>query len=205
MKMEKMPVSVSSQCLVDRFGENSGCSDRLLIRDLVFKFKTKEKALLIHSSFGGTVRDTRFVTKRLSSLFSEAIVYIYAFSADQRKLGQRDAAGKLILNIKHIEQLLAPLQLIILGPVISDSAGTSVLADGEELLKAARAQMEFSELILFPGNGLSPLGSKAKNIEGKDEYEELLKVFEEEKETLDRALVHAPARIVSPKYLSNDP
>ncbi len=177
--------------------------DRLLIRDLVFNFKSPEKALVIHESFDGSIRDTRFVTKRLSSLFSEAMVYNNAFSADQRDLVKRDEAGQLIIKTSTLLSLIDPIQMIILGPVIKEN-GDAGLIEGEELLRATRQQMDFSELLLFPDNVLSPLAGKAALMDGEDIYQELLAVYEEERESLDRAMRFRPSRIVSPKYFNSD-
>ncbi|MCI4666918.1 MAG: hypothetical protein MRZ79_02075 [Bacteroidia bacterium] len=175
--------------------------DRLLIRDLVFNLKIKEKALLVHSSFNGTLRDTRFVTKRLSSLFSEAMVYNNAFSGDQRNFCFRDEKGVLRVDKDRLERLIAPIQLIILGPLIMED-GKAVLLESEELLAAIRSEMEISELFLFPDNPLSPLGPKAAVIEDEEGYNALAKVFEEEEDSLKRALKHRPARIILPQYLN---
>ncbi|MEO0896183.1 MAG: hypothetical protein AAFY71_07295 [Bacteroidota bacterium] len=177
--------------------------DRLLVRDLVFKYKSQEKAIVLHEPFGGTVRDTRFVTKRLSSLFSEAMVYNNYFTVDQRGICKRDESGKLIFNKERVEQVLAPIQMIVLGPVIKEN-GEDKLLDGEELLNVVRDSMDFSELLLFPINPLSPIGNKKVMVEGEKEYNDLFSLFEEEKETLDRALRLRPARIVAPNYLQRD-
>lgn len=177
--------------------------DRLLVRDLVFNVKIEEKVLLIHSSFNNTLRDTRFVTKRLSSLFSEAMVYNNAFSGDQRNFCSRNHEGLLEVDTARVEKLVAPIQMIILGPLIEEN-GETVLLDAEEMIAAIRRSMDISELLLFPDNALSPLGNKAKTIEDESGYNSLVSVFEEEKEVLERAYRHRPARIVSPKYLNRE-
>jgi hypothetical protein len=171
--------------------------DRLTIQNFVFNFKIKEKTLLIHDSFGGTVKDTRFVTKRISSLLSEAMVYNNAFSADQRDLFFMEN-GELKLKKASIEKLLNVVPLLVLGPVIKNEAGEPVLADGQEMIEVARQAFQPDELLVFVDNPMSPLGSKRALIEAEADIEPFLKVYEEEKSAMERALKLAPARLVAP-------
>lgn len=175
--------------------------NRLLIRDLVFNFKIKEKAIVLHASFNGTLRDTRFVTKRLSSLFSEAMVYNNAFSGDQRGFCSRNADGKLEVDVSRLEKLVAPINMVILGPLI-EKKGETLLLDAEEMIEPIRREAHISELLLFPDNPMSPLGGKNEVIEDEEGYKALYSVFEEEKEVLQRAWRQRPARIILPKYLN---
>ena len=174
--------------------------DRMLIRDLVFNYKFEEKAILIHDQFGGKVSDTRFVNKRISALLSEAMVYNNAFSAEQR-IFQTDEEGNLLPNKKRIEQILYPIQLLVVAPIIKVGS-EAVLTDSLELLKSVREAYEIEEVILFPHNPLSPMVSQAKRIATEEDRDKLLKVYEEESEALELAFQLRPAILASPQNYS---
>ncbi len=175
--------------------------DRLSIQNFVFNFRLKEKAILIHACFGGTVQDTRFVTKRLSSLLSEAMVYNNAFSADQRNYFYLEG-GEMKVKKAALEKLLQSIQLLVIGPVIQNEAGEAVLADPMRMLETIRAAFQPEELLLFVDNPMSPLGAKKAHVESEADIAPFLKVYEEEKPALARALRLAPARLASPSNYS---
>ncbi|MEM6343224.1 MAG: hypothetical protein AAF927_05070 [Bacteroidota bacterium] len=175
--------------------------DRLFVRDMIHNFKLAEKAILIHDTFGGTVSDTRFVTKRLSALMSETMIYNNAFSGDQRNFFSRNEAGLLQLNVSLVEKLLSPLQVLILGPVIAEE-GKAVLADPIEMVQLVRNELEISETIVFTANPMSPLGAKQLTIDTSEDVTEWLKSYEEEKASLELAHELRPARIASPMTYS---
>lgn len=175
--------------------------DRLFIRDLVFSYKIKEKALLIHDTFGGSVRDTRFVTKRISSLLSETMVYNNAFSADQRNLFSINETGHTEIDTVKIKHLLEQIQLLIIGPVIKKGE-TATLADPIELVEVARKHLDISEMVVFTSNPLSPLGAKNIRIETDEDLEKMLTVYEEETSAIRLAHRLRPARIASPANFS---
>ena len=172
--------------------------DRLFIKDMVhnFTYPLEEKVLLLHAPFGGTVRDTRFVTKRLSTLLSETMVYNNAFAAEQRGLFVPQADGYGV-HVKLIEQLLAPINLLIVGPVVAGSAGPE-LADPLALVAAARRALPIQETIVFTDHPLSPLGQKKVLIEEQAQIEELAQVYDEEVEALRLAHRLRPALLASP-------
>ena len=175
--------------------------DRLFVRDLVSHFKLEEKAILIHDAFGGTIRDTKFVTKRISALMSESMVYNNAFSADQRNLFFYNEDGVLSANTTFIETLLPPIQLLIIGPIVKKD-GELQLVGAKELVAATRRDFDISETIVFTDNPLSPLGSKNATIANQEEADKLLTVYEEEKASIDLALELYPARLASPMNYS---
>lgn len=172
-------------------------ADRLFVRDFVFNFSFEEKAILVHEPFGGTVKDTRFVTKRLSALLSEAMVYNNAFGADQRGLVQTHDDGSLIINRSLIESLLSPIRLLVLGPVLSGADGP-YLGDARTMALALKNQLPIDETFVFTANPLSPLGSKRPLIDTAEDKVPLEKAYEEELETLALALALRPARIANP-------
>ena len=174
--------------------------DRLFIQDLIHNFKLDEKAVIIHDTFGDNIKDTRFVTKRLSSLFSEAMVYNNAFSGDQRNFIKSEN-GQLLVNSSLIHQTIYPIQLLILGPVIRMD-GEIRLGNPIEILQATRIALEVEEITLFTENPLSPLGRKKPNVDREDEMERLLKVYDEEATVIKKAFHLRPARIASPQDYS---
>lgn len=172
--------------------------DRLFIKDLVhnYKFSLDENVVMAHAPFGGTVRDTRFVTKRISTLLSETLVYNNAFNVEQRGL-VKPVAGGLAVNVGLIEQLVAPIHLVILGPVAAGADGPELI-DPLALVEALRHQLSVDEVIVFTSNPLSPLGRKNTLIEQRQQVEELAQVYDEEKEALELAYRLRPARLASP-------
>lgn len=179
------------------FLSQSNLKDRLSIQNFVFNFKLKDKAILIHDHFGGTVKDTRFVTKRISSLLSEALVYNNAFSGDQRGIFYLEN-GELKMKKAFLEKLLPNVQMIVIGPVIKNEKGEAVLADAKAMIEVARKTFEADELFVFVDNPMSPLGNKRALIEKEADIEPFLKVYDEERPALERALKLAPARLVTP-------
>lgn len=171
--------------------------DRLFVKDLVHNFKLEEKAILIHDTFGQTVKDTRFVTKRLSALFSETMVYNNAFSADQRNFFTQSTDGLMELNVPLIEKLLPPIQLLLIGPVMKIE-GSPQLADPIAMLQAARHTLDISETILFVDNPMSPLGAKNLVLDSEEELQKYLGIYEEEKTALELAFRLRPAKLSSP-------
>lgn len=170
--------------------------DRLFLKDLVHNFKSESKAILVHDTYGDRVPETRFVTKRLSALFSEAMVYNRAFSADQRNLFAFEGE-QLVMNREKIDALLDTVSLLVIGPVIKKGE-TSQLADPFAMLQVLRESYSTDELILFTENPMSPLATKGLRIESAQEVDKLLKAYEEEQKSLESALRLAPARILSP-------
>jgi hypothetical protein len=175
----------------------SNLRDRLFIKDLVHNFGFAEKAILIHDSFGGTVKDTRFVTKRISALLSESMIYNNAFSADQRNLVHREA-GRMRVDTGLIHRLFPPIQLLILGPVIRGETGPE-LADPLEMLEATRNAFDIEEVILFTANPMSPLAGKREIVRDEADRERLLSVYEEEAAAIELAHRFRPAWIASPQ------
>jgi hypothetical protein len=171
--------------------------DRLFVKDLVANYKLTEKALLIHDTFGGTVKDTRFVTKRLSALLSEFMVFNNAFSADQRNFFTQSSGGLMELNLDLIHKIIQPIQLLLIGPVIKVN-GTAQLADPIAMVQAARNALDISETIVFTSNPMSPLGAKNAVIDKSEDVEKWLASYEEERASLELAHRLRPARLSSP-------
>jgi hypothetical protein len=173
--------------------------DNLFIKDLIhnFKYPLETKVLMLHEPFGSAPRDTRFVTKRLSTLFSETMTYNNAFMAQQRNLFQRQDDGGYHVNVKLIERLLTPINLLIVGPIIDGPSGDT-MADPLALLEAARRDLPIDEVILFTSNPMSPLGRKKPLIDSQAKVDELSGVYEEESPALHLAHHLRPATLASP-------
>lgn len=181
------------------FVSETNLRDQFFIQDFVhnFGFSAAEKALLVHAPFGQTLRDTRFVTRRFSSLLSEAMVYNSAFMARQRELVQQGPSGDYRVKAALIQELLHPLQLLIIGPEIGGEDGPR-LDPGPGIVQALRQAFAVEEVLLFPAHGLSPLAQGRPLIRSAADISPLLTLYEEEAEVLNRAVQLAPARIVSP-------
>jgi len=173
--------------------------DRLFIKDLVhnFKFGLEEEVILLHAPFGGTTRDTRFVTKRISSLFSETLVYNNAFSGDQRKIFSRNEAGQFQLNTALIQSLVGPINLLIIGPIIHTEQGPT-LAEPLEMVRSVQQAFDIASPILFTDNPMSPLANKKPMIQVQADVDQWIKAYEEEQHSLDFALKLSPAQLASP-------
>ncbi|MEL6132845.1 MAG: hypothetical protein AAFR59_05720 [Bacteroidota bacterium] len=185
------------------FLSEANLRDRLMIRDLVFKYKLPGKTLVFHDTFGGTLRDTRFVTKRLSVLFSEAMVYNNAFMADQRQLMKWEG-NTWQVDQDRVEALIEHIQVLIIGPVFTQDGEAQLVADPLTMVEAARKLYPEGEIFLFPDNPLTPLAQKRPVIDNQESYQTLVSSYEEEKATLDRGLRLAPVRIVLPTNYSGE-
>ena len=171
--------------------------DRLFIQDFVFNYKFKEETLLFHAPFGENMRDTRFVTKRLSSLLSEAMVYNNFLMGDQRDCFSFGENGLLEINTAPIRELLYTAKLLLIGPVVKQN-GKAVIGDPLQMLQLARETFEAEETLLFPTKSKSPLAANKPTIEDRSEVDRLLSIYEEESDTLELAYRLRPVRLVSP-------
>ena len=174
--------------------------DRLFIKDFVHNFEIKDKALLVHEAFGPKVSDSRFVTKRISALLSECMVYNNAFSAHQRNLYTHTSEG-LVLNKDEVLRLLPPIQLLIIGP-IGDLGSGPQLIDPMQMAQVARHTLEIADILTFTDNPLSPLAGKREFIASEEDVRRLSKVYEEETSSLQRAFSLKPAYLCSPTNYS---
>jgi hypothetical protein len=182
------------------FLSEANLRDRLFVQNFVFNLKLDEKAIIILDSFGGTVKDTRFVTRRISSLLSEAMVYNNAFTADQRGFFFREN-DVLKGNWPLIDELMVPIQAMVFGPVLKGPEGPQ-LADPLDILAAVRGHYEISETFVFVTNPMSPLGAKRAMVESEADIVPLLAVYEEEKASIDLALKLSPARLVGAQNMA---
>ena len=181
------------------FLTESNLRDRLFVQQYVHAFKPESKVLIVVDHFGGTLRDSRFVTKRLSTLMSEQMVYNNAFSGDQREMVRLDEEGEFVLRKEFIAGLIDPLQALLIGAVASTSEGPQ-LVGGSKLAGALRDAFEIEHLVVFPNNPMSPLSLKQRIISSRSDIEDLLGAYEEEKEALELAARLAPATLSGPNF-----
>ena len=179
---------------------NANLNERLFIQNLVNNYKWKTPTILLHDTFGGTVRDTLMVSKRLSALFSECMVHNNVFAASQREMiAQKE--GKLFVAKNKIEGLLGMIPFLILSPILKVE-GEEKLGNPLEMLMALREIFEIEEVSFFTANAMSPLGNKRKCVMTEEEMTELLKIYEEESEVISLAYHFRPARICSGRNYS---
>ena len=169
---------------------------REFIINLVHNFSFGDQYILLHDAFGGTVRDTRFVTKRISSLLSESMVVNNAFSGDQRNILELKE-GLLHFRTEYVTQLLEQLQMFILNPIATTPEGPA-LQPAEKVIQVIRNQLPIDEVLVFPDNGQSPLGNEKQLMDSTADYDRLVRIYEEEDAALQRALRLRPTTIVSP-------
>ena len=172
--------------------ENLG--EKAFIQELVYSYPKDLRAILLHDQFGSSPSDTIFVTKRISSLFSEALVVNNAFSGNQRGLIRFSESGDVTINSQMIHHLMDQVPLLILNPLVTDSANT---ADAKTLIHGFRKAFAIKETILFPDRGLSPLASQKQIISNQEEISSLSTVYEEEATVLDLAKEILPVSIAS--------
>lgn len=179
---------------------NANLNERLFIQDLVNNYKFQTPTILLHDTFGGTVRDTLIVSKRLSSLFSDCIVYNNVFSAAQRDLVAHKE-GKLFVSKTKLEGLLGIIPFLILSPILKID-GEETLGNPLEMLLALRETFGVEEVSFFTDIRMSPLANKRMLVSNEKDKNELLQVYDEESMVISRAYDFRPARICSPRNYS---
>lgn len=174
---------------------NTNLNDRLVIQGLVHNYKWKTPTILLHDTFGGTVRDTLIVSKRLSALFSECMVHNNIFSAAQRDMITLNE-GKLAVSKSKIESLLGIIPFLILSPIVKKE-GEDALGNPLEMLLALREVFDIEEVSFFTDNRMSPLATKRTLISTEADKNELLQIYDEESNVISLAYDFRPARICS--------
>ncbi|MEM7035448.1 MAG: hypothetical protein AAF570_00635 [Bacteroidota bacterium] len=164
------------------------------IKELVHYFKSEEKVLLIHDVFGSH-HDTRFVTKRISALFSENLIVNNAFSGEQRDMISAHN-GNFAVRKDLIEKSLEHVQMLVLNTLTAID-GDVTRAPVDLLLQRLRAALPLSELIMFPDNPKSQMVAERKFITEPMQVDKLLGIYEEETEALERARMHRPVTLAS--------
>lgn len=178
------------------FLSHENLQNSLFIKDLAFNYQLNEGSILVHEPFGKTIADTRFVTKRLSALMSEAMVVNNYFSGDQKQILTVEQ-GEVKLNTEFLKTHLALIPVVLLNTVAATAEGPQIV-DPFEVMDLLKAQFEVSETFVFTRNARSPLASQKSQISEAAEVERLEKIYDEERTALRNALRLSPATLVSP-------
>lgn len=172
------------------------------IKLLVSNFKPEDTAILLHESFGDKAGDTRFVTKRISSLLSDNYIPNNAFSGDQRGILSVGPDGKSPrLRTAFLNKMMQGLPVLVLNCLTQGDVEPSE-AEPLEVARLIRSEFPVKETVVFTQNPLSPLGTKGETITTQADLDRLLALYEEEKGSLELAMKLAPARIASPTNFS---
>lgn len=173
--------------------------NRLFVQQFVFGRKKSGPSLLLFDPFGPDLADTRFVTRRLSSLLSEAGVVNGAFSAEQRELFHFDTEGRMHADAMRIGQLFETLQMLVIAPVIRQN-GEPQLADPLLMAAAARETLPIGSVEVFVQNPLSPLAQRRSEIHNEQDAAALHSVYDEESAAISIALRLQPAILTGPAF-----
>lgn len=136
------------------------------------------------------------MTKRMSSLLSDAMTYNRAFSGDQRSLVRDTEKGPEVRQ-SQLDPLLDHVQTLIIGP-LARKGEEVVITDPIALTLCLRNLYQVDEIICFSDNPLSPLVIQKPVVSNQAQVDKFLLAYEEEQAALLRALSMQPARICSP-------
>lgn len=169
----------------------------LFIKEFVSAYhKVEGKAILAHASFG-SLRDTRFVTKRISSVFSEVLVVNNAISGDQKQILLQEADGQLKVRKTELERQLEMVDLLVMNSIAYSPEGP-VMVDGLQLASKLREVFQVEIPMVFSRNSKSPLTKEYVSVNAPADIDPLMAIYEEEKLALEHAAALAPAVIGSP-------
>lgn len=158
--------------------------------------KVEGKAILVHAPFG-SLNDTRFVTKRISSVFSEVLVVNNGISGDQKKILSLEASGELVVRTGELQRQLQMVDLLVMNTIAASEAGPTMV-DSLQLVGKLREVFEVDSPMLFTKNSKSPLAQKYVPVNAASDIDPLLAIYEEEKVALEHAAAMAPSVIGSP-------
>jgi hypothetical protein len=172
--------------------------DDIFLKDLSSGFSWKQPVLLVHDSPYASPEDTRFLTKRISGHFSEALVANVAFSGDQRNLLQTEN-GVVNIRIDLMQQMYRMAPVLILNSLLANTG----YIPAQTLTRGLKAQLNPAEIVLFPDNPLSPLASAMERLESADRVQQLLNLYPEESSVLTLASELLPVSIRKAKEYPN--
>ena len=169
-------------------------TDRMFVRDFVHNFKF-QRSITIHEPMEDILK-TKMMTKRISSLLSDAMTYNRAFTGDQRGMVTQTDQG-IAIRKEQLEPLLDHVQTLIIGPLMKQDKEVA-MADSMQLIQVLRELYQVKEIVCFSDNPLSPLVTKKPVITSQEQVDQYLIAYEEERAALGRALALRPARLCSP-------
>lgn len=168
----------------------------IFIKDFAFNFPEKGNSIVVHAPFGKGIQDTRFVTKRISSVMSEAMVVNNPFSGDQRNIFQKRSEG-ISLNGEYLAAQLQLVPALVLNPIMAMGEAAEI-GDPLVMMEEIRKALPITEVMVFTRNSRSPLAMQKPIIRAEADVAEWLTAYEEERNALETALRLAPAQLVSP-------
>ena len=172
-------------------------NNSLFIKEFVSAYhKLEGKAILVHAAFG-SIQDTRFVTKRISSVLSEVMIVNNPISGDQKQIVKLDESGELLVKKRELDRQLAMVNLLVMNPIVQGVQGAT-LANSHQLVATLRTLFEVDKPMLFTRNSKSPLAKTYIPVNGPADINPLLDIYEEEKIALESAASLAPSVIGSP-------
>jgi len=161
--------------------------------------KVQGKAILVHAPFG-TLHDTRFVTKRISSLLSEVMIVNNPVSGDQKRMVTISETGQIQIRAAELDRQLTMVNLLVMNPIAQSPEGPVVI-DSIALTAEIRKTFQASPLTLFTRNSKSPLSQEIIKVEGETDVQSFLNIYDEESAALNGAVALAPSVISSPNHL----
>ena len=179
------------------FLSSENLRNTMFIKDLVWNLKGAGKCILIHDHFG-SVSDTRFVTKRLSSLFSEELIATVAFSGDQKRLMHQAEDGIFSLQLSTIFELLETVDMVILNAIGIGPEEEIKQFPARTWVDALRKYEEIEGVYVFSKNARSPLVSQPRLIQSEADVAALREAYAEENATMDLAVMLAPCVLAAP-------
>lgn len=169
----------------------------MFIKDLVWNLKGSGKCILVHDHFG-SVSDTRFVTKRLSSLFSEELIATVAFSGDQKRLLQQAEGEIFSLQTATIFELFETLDLVILNAIGIGPEQEIKQFPASIWVNALRQYEEVEGVFVFSKNARSPLVTQPRIVQSEADVASLREAYPEESVAMDLAVQFAPCVLAAP-------
>lgn len=169
----------------------------MFIKDLVWNLKGSGKCILVHDHFG-SISDTRFVTKRLSSLFSEELIPTVAFSGDQKRLLQQAEGDIFSLQLPTVFELFETVDLVILNAIGIGPGEEAQQFPASIWVNALRQYEEVEGVYVFSKNARSPLVAQPRMIHSEEDVASLREAYPEESIAMDLAVQFAPCLLAAP-------
>ncbi len=158
--------------------------------------KLEGKAILVHAPFG-SMQDTRFVTKRISSVFSEVLVVNNAISGDQKRILSIEGDQDFLVRTDELKRQLKMVDLLVMNTIAASNKGPSWV-NSLQLVQKLQEVFEVETPMLFTRNSKSPLAQEYVKVNTAEDIDPLLAIYEEERMALEHAAALAPSVIGSP-------
>jgi hypothetical protein len=179
--------------------QNHQIKDRLFLRQWSSALvDLKSPFVITYEVENPEIEALRFVGKRLAAIMNEAMIPAVACTGDQKSIFTLDETENLIFNKIKLGEILTQAQCIVLGSIVSTSNGTVRLLPNQ-YLPVLMASGVFTKRHIFVQHELSPLGTPRRQVADRNEVEELMRLFIEEKDTLDLATYCLPCIVSGPR------